>query len=61
MTELKEWQTGTPEKHAEIIARSVYNCTMICNYFDGAWRNVWNGAIIDFDKVTIWQYVKLPE
>ena len=51
-----------PEEHKEIIARSQYGCTLIAGYFDNAWRNVWNGGKLDFEKdVVCWAYVKLPK
>ena len=51
-----EWQTGIPIKKWEIFARTTANCNLLATYFDGAWRNVWNGGIIDFDKITMWRY-----
>ncbi len=51
-----EWQTGEPIKGREIFARNIANCNLLATYFDGAWRNVWNGGIIDFDKITMWRY-----
>lgn len=51
-----EWQTGIPQKKWEIFARTTANCNLLATYFDGAWRNVWNGGIIDFDKITMWRY-----
>ena len=51
-----EWQTGEPIKGREIFARNSRNCNLLATYFDGAWRNVWNGGVIDFDKITMWRY-----
>lgn len=51
-----EWQTGEPIKGREIFARNIANCNLLATYFDGAWRNVWNGGIIDFDKIIMWRY-----
>ena len=51
-----EWQTGEPIKGREIFARNIANCNLLATYFDGAWRNVWNGRIIDFDKIIMWRY-----
>ena len=51
-----EWQTGEPIKGREIFARNVANCNLLATYFSGAWRNVWNGAVIDFNKITMWRY-----
>ncbi len=51
-----EWHTGEPIKGREIFARNIANCNLLADYYDGAWRNVWNGAAIDFDKITMWRY-----
>ena len=51
-----EWQTGEPIKGREIFARNSRNCNLLATYFDGAWRNVWNGAVVDFNKITMWRY-----
>lgn len=51
-----EWQTGEPIKGREIFARNIANCNLLATYFSGAWRNVWNGAVIDFNKITMWRY-----
>ena len=50
-----------PSEHKEIIARSQRGCTLIASYFDNAWRNVWNGGIVDFDNIVCWAYTKLPK
>ena len=51
-----EWHTGEPIKGREIFARNIANCNLLADYYDGAWRNVWNGAAIDFDEITMWRY-----
>ena len=51
-----EWQTGEPIKGREIFARNIVNCNLLATYFEGAWRNVWNGAVVDFNKITMWRY-----
>ena len=51
-----EWQQGEPEKGKEIFARNNRNCNLIATYFDGAWRNSWNGGKIDFKNITMWRY-----
>lgn len=56
LEKVNEWQTGEPIKGREIFARNIANCNLIATYFDGAWRNVWNGKIIDFDKISMWRY-----
>jgi len=51
-----KWQTGEPIKGREIFARNIANCNLLADYYDGAWRNVWNGSAIDFNKITKWRY-----
>lgn len=54
--ESSKWQTGEPIKGREIFARNIANCNLLAIYYSGAWRNAWNGAVIDFNKITMWRY-----
>ena len=49
-----------PKEHKEIIALNQRGATLLASYFDGAWRNTWNGGVIDFDNIVCWAYVNLP-